>query len=87
MRLLLQEAIDIGGDHFLKVADQVFALRKDVGDDGANEHAGFGDEHWVAFEERILLPLENGWLKDLSVGGALEGKIDGTARKVGDECN
>ena len=43
MRLLLQEAIDIGGDHFLKVADQVFALRKDVGNDCADEHASFSD--------------------------------------------
>ena len=86
-RLLFQEAAHISANHSLKVADEVFALGEYVGDHGAHEHAGLGDQHWVRLEEGVVLPVHDRWLEHLGFLGSLQRQINGTTSQVSNEGN
>ena len=75
MWLLLEESLHVFSDHLLEPANEVFPLRKDVRHDGENDQASVSDKHFLALEERLILPFVDA-LIDIIAGGSSHGKVD-----------
>ena len=86
MRLLLKESLHVFSDHLLEPANEVFPLRKDVRHDGEDDQASVGNQHFLALEERLVLPFVDA-LVDIVAGGTPHCKVDRADRQVSNEGN